>query len=137
MPVMPIEPAGHPADVTVDGVDPVDAVVAAVDAVVDVRDLQLPGLDELPGFRSGRVPVPALAALLASLDAAALLTDHEVLDLVAAYERLTSWAHGGGAAALAEFARRPEHVGPDPRVPLAAQGRVGDVVREFVTTEVA
>jgi len=47
-----------------------------------------------------------------------------VLEHIKASERLVAWVQAGQAGALAEFVRRPVHLGPDPRVALAARGPV-------------
>jgi hypothetical protein len=104
---------------------------------IDVSDLELPGLCDLPGSVDGQVPGWALHRLLDELDPATLRTDHEVLDYVAAAERLSSAAQARKLTATAEFVRRPEYVGPDPSVPLARRGPLGVVVREQPGLELA
>src|SRR5689334_6665914 len=104
---------------------------------IDVSDLQLPGLGDLPGSADGQVPGWALHRLLDELDPATLATDHEVLDYVAACRRVASQSTARELAATAEFVRRPEYVGPDPQVPLARRAAPGVVVREFAGLELA
>ena len=104
---------------------------------IDVSDLDIPGLTDLPGYADGCVPGPQLAALLDGIDPAALPTDHDVLDYVAATERATSWMQSLGFVGTAEFVRRPEYVGPDPAVPLARRVPRGEVAREFAGLEMA
>ena len=52
-------------------------------------------------------PGAELAARLASIDPAELDDDYDVLEVVAAWDRLKSWTDAGQLAAVAEFSRRP------------------------------
>jgi len=74
---------------------------------------------------------------LEGLDPATLVTDLEVLDYVAAWRRCTSAAAAGELAGVVEFVRRPEYVGPDPRVPLDRRVEPGEVAREQPGLELA
>ena len=104
---------------------------------IDVADLELPGLAQLPGYVEGRVPAWALSRLVEELDPDTLLTDGQALDFVAASRRLASWATSRELAGTAEFVRRPEYVGPDPVVPLARRAPAGQVARGFAGLEIA
>src|SRR6476659_4333712 len=104
---------------------------------IDVSDLELPGLVDLPGYADGHVPGGVLCALIDRIDPATLVTDREVVDYIAASRRCASWATSRELAATTEFVRRPEYVGPDPQVPLARRGAVGDVAREHAGLELA
>ncbi|MBO2446157.1 DUF222 domain-containing protein [Actinomadura barringtoniae] len=82
-------------------------------------------------------PGPALAAELARCDNGAL-TDGDLVEVMAAYRRLASWAEAGELAAIAELAeRRPAY----PYEHELADGRhtdhTGSPITEFVTDEVA
>ena len=103
---------------------------------VDVAGLRLPGLAELRACPEGCVEEAALAALLAAIDPAELMTDVEVLDLVTAWSRVTAWSQARGLRAVAEFARRPESVpGSDPLVARARRHRPGSVARWHTEAE--
>src|SRR3954465_10892176 len=81
---------------------------------VDASDLQVRGLDALRDGDNGTIGAAELVAVLAATDAALLADDAEVLDLVAACERLSSWAQGprsGGARRV----RPPTRGRPRPR----------------------
>jgi Domain of unknown function (DUF222) len=58
-----------------------------------------------------RPPGPSLAAELAAVDLAAL-SDGELIDVMAAWRRQTSWAQAGELAAVGELARRREAGAP-------------------------
>ena len=103
-----------------------DAPPAECTCGVDVAGLRLPGLAELRACPEGCVEEVALAALLAAIDPAELMTDVEVLDLVAAWSRVTAWSQARGLRAVAEFARRPESgPGSEPLVARARRHRPG------------
>ena len=68
---------------------------------VDVSDLEVPGLEVLSRDGCGCVSAGDLQMLLTSLDPAELATDYEVLDLVAAWDRLGSWVAAQQLAAIA------------------------------------
>jgi hypothetical protein len=106
-------------------------------AGVEVSDLQLPGLADLTRDPSGGVPAVELHALLASLAPQDLDTDYQVLDLVAAWDRLGSWVAAQQLVAVAEFARRPDVIGADPAVARSIRKPVGQVAREHPDDEVA
>ena len=77
-----------------------------------------------------------LAAFLAAIDPAELMTDVEVLDLVTAWSRVTAWSQARGLRAVAEFARRPESVpGSDPLVARARRHRPGSDARWHTEAE--
>lgn len=73
------------------------------------------------------VPGPRVAAALDALDAGAL-SDDELMDAMAAWRRVTSWAQSNELAVVAEFVRRREARHPD-----APGVRMG----EFVADEIA
>jgi hypothetical protein len=79
----------------------------------------------------------ALAASLAPLDSADVRSDHDLLEVIAAWERVISWAQEAQLAAVAEFVRRPLVVGPDPQEGWAKRAGVGKIVREFAEDELA
>jgi hypothetical protein len=66
---------------------------------IDVSGLRLPGLATLPICPEGCIDGAVLARHLAAIDPAELLTDAEVLDLVTALSRVTSWMQALGCAA--------------------------------------
>ena len=100
---------------------------------VDVSGLEfLAGLDGLARCADGTVAALVLATFLDGLDVAALDTDAEVLDVVAATNRLKGWVEALHYRAVAEFVRRPVHIGvEDPLVAKAARRPVGQVARDF------
>jgi hypothetical protein len=104
---------------------------------VDVSDLVLPGLAELPRDGDGCVTATQLQALLVSLAPEELSTDYEVVDLVAAWDRLGSWVAAQQLAAVAEFTRRPDVIGADPQVALTLRKPPGQVARQHPDDEVA
>jgi hypothetical protein len=79
----------------------------------------------------------ALAASLAPLDSSDVRSDHDLLEVVAGWERVISWAQEAQLAAVAEFVRRPVIVGTDPHAGWAARAGVGQMVREFADDELA
>lgn len=79
----------------------------------------------------------ALAASLAPLDSSDVRSDHDLLEVVAAWERVISWAQEAQLAAIAEFVRRPVIVGTDPHAGWAARAGAGQMVREFADDELA
>jgi hypothetical protein len=122
----------------------VDAVSCASDAAdaadctcgIDVSGLRLPGLSDLPACPEGCVDGAVLTPFLAALVPADLATDREVLDLVAAWARVTSWSQARGLRGVVEFARRPEAApGSDPLVARAGRRRLGSVARWHTDAE--
>jgi Domain of unknown function (DUF222) len=97
----------------------------------DLSGLELPGVD--PGALTG--DPGTLISAVASLTADQVSSDAEVLDLVAAWDRIATWAVARSVAVTAEFARRPA----DSRLgePGAARGPVGSVRRSHVDDELA
>lgn len=79
----------------------------------------------------------ALATSLAALDSSDVRSDHDLLEAIAGWDRVISWAQEAQLAAIAEFVRRPVVVGPDPHAGWAARKGVGQVVREFAEDEIA
>jgi len=104
---------------------------------IDVSDLELPGLAALPGYVDGHVPAGQLHTLLEEIDPATLATDYEVVDYVAACERVASAAAATKLAGVVELVRRPEYVGPDPQVALDRRAERGRVVRSGPGLELA
>ena len=103
---------------------------------VDVSGLDIPGLAGVPRSADGSVPGPVLAGFLSGLDVAALPSDHAVLEVAAGWERVTAWVQAAQLAVVAEFVRRPEHLGPDDALPPPA-APLGEVARGFPAEELA
>jgi hypothetical protein len=82
-------------------------------------------------------PGAELAARLAAINPADLDDDYDALELVAAWDRLKSWADAGQLAAVAEFARRPLSIGLTPDVARAKRGPLGSVRRSNPDDEIA
>jgi hypothetical protein len=82
------------------------------------------------------VAAPDLAEFLAGIDASAVTTDHEVLELVAAWDRLSSWASAQQLAAIAEFGRRPDVLGAEPKLAVASRAPQGGVLRVHPADEI-
>ena len=61
--------------------------------------------------------------------------DFDVLEIAAAWERIIAWATSGQLEAIAEFARRPSIIGPDPEAGRAARGAKGAIDREYAEEE--
>jgi hypothetical protein len=94
--------------------------------------------DETSGAAwASMLPGVELARLLASVDVAAVRSDADVLELIAAWERVISWAQVQQLDAIAEFVRRPVVVGTDPHAGWAARGVPGRPTREFADDELA
>jgi hypothetical protein len=79
----------------------------------------------------------ALAASLAPLDSSDVRSDHDLLEVIAAWERVISWAQEAQLAAVAEFVRRPVIVGTHPHAGWAARAGAGQMVRQFADDELA
>jgi hypothetical protein len=86
---------------------------------------------------AGMAPGPELATRLAAIRPADLDDDYEVLEVVAAWDRLKSWVDAGQLAAVAEFARRPWSIGETPETTRAKRGPLGSVRRSNPDDEVA
>jgi hypothetical protein len=82
-------------------------------------------------------PGPELAMRLAAIIPADLEDDYNVLEVVAAWDRLKSWTDAGQLAAVAEFARRPWSIGETPDVARARRGPLGSVRRSNPDDEIA
>ncbi len=82
-------------------------------------------------------PGVELASRLAGDQPADLDDDYAVLEVVAAWDRLKSWADAGQLAAVAEFARRPWSIGLTPDVARAKRGPLGSVRRSNPDDEIA
>src|SRR5918995_764713 len=81
-----------------------------------------------PGDVAGRSPAPSSAAALVQF-APAELSRHDLLEVMAGWERLLSWAQAMQADVIAEFARRR----PGPYAP----DEPGRAVSEFAADEIA
>jgi hypothetical protein len=116
---------------------PSDAASGYCQCGISIRGLRLPGIDELPACPEGFVDGAVLARFLGSIDPAELLTDGQVLDLVGAWGKVTSWSQARGLRAVAEFARRPEsHPSSDPLVARAQRQRLGGDARWHTEAEI-
>src|ERR1700690_515318 len=85
---------------------------------------------------AGIAPGPELAARLAMIAPADIETAYDVLEVVAAWDRLIAWTTAGQLAAVAEFARRPWSIGETPDVARAKRGPVGSVRRSNPDDEI-
>ena len=81
--------------------------------VVDVSGLQLPGLEALPRVGEDMVELGLLTSFLAAVEVSGLPSDYDVLELVAAWHRVTAASAAAELAAMAELGTRPEVFGPD------------------------
>ena len=82
-------------------------------------------------------PGAELATRLAAIDLSELDDDYDVIEVVAAWDRLKSWVDAGQLAAVAEFARRPLSIGLTPDVTRAKRGPLGSVRRSNPDDELA
>jgi Domain of unknown function (DUF222) len=84
-------------------------------------------------------PSVQLTSFLAGVTPALVDDDHDLLEVIAAWDRVTSWAAAHQLAAIAEFARRPwsTGVGPDTEVARAKRAPLGGVRRDFPDDEIA
>jgi hypothetical protein len=90
--------------------------------------LDLTGID-LPGLPSGSgADVMASIDVLMGTDPAALAEDYDVVEVIAAWERVRGWVEARRSEALVEFARRGGTAAPRPR---------GQVARPFPAEELA
>ncbi|MFZ0325173.1 MAG: DUF222 domain-containing protein [Actinomycetes bacterium] len=103
---------------------------------VDVDGLELPGLDQLPRQADGTIEGGALVTHLGRLTPDELETDYDVLELVAAWDRVSSWVSAQQLVAIAEFARRPDVLGADPELAKASRAPVGRVIRSHPDDEI-
>ena len=83
------------------------------------------------------MPGEALAALLVDCEPAALETDLDVLDLVAAWDKVASWVAARQSEAIAEFARRPDVLAADTDECLRNRLPLGEVARLHPDEELA
>jgi hypothetical protein len=81
-------------------------------------------------------PGVELAARLVAMSTADIDEDFDVLEVVAAYDRMIAWAHAGQLAAVADFARRPWSIGETPDVARAKHGPLGSVRRSNPDDEI-
>jgi hypothetical protein len=103
---------------------------------VDVDDIELPGLAALPRLDDGTVCGGTLIEFLGRLPVESLASDYDVLEWTAAWERVATWAQARACTGLAEFVRRPFHIGPEESA-VARRAPVGEMAREFANDEVA
>jgi hypothetical protein len=82
-------------------------------------------------------PGAELAALLSALRPADFDDDYDVLEVVAAWDRMIAWANAGQLAAVAEFARRPWSIGETPDVARAKHGPLVSLRRDNPDDEIA
>jgi hypothetical protein len=82
-------------------------------------------------------PGADLAARLAAINPAELSDDYDVLEVVAACDRLKSWADALQLAAVAEFSRRPMSFEQNADVARAKYGPLGSVRRSNPDDEIA
>ena len=83
------------------------------------------------------LPGVELAGMLSALDVADVRSDADLLEVIAAWERVVSWAQAQQLDAIAEFVRRPVIEGTDPHAGWAARGVPGRPTREFADDELA
>jgi hypothetical protein len=109
--------------------------------VVDVSGLEVPGLEALPRVGEDMVALGVVTSFLASLEVSGLRSDFDVLEVVAAWHRVTAASAAAELAAVAELAARPEVFGADddPRVIArrAQRAPAGTSTRAWVGDEVA
>ena len=103
---------------------------------VDVEGLDVPGVDQLPHHDDGTVAAAALLVHLQSIEAQALDSDYDVLELVSAWERVSSWVSAQQLTAMAEFARRPDVLGAEPELARASRAPMGTVRRNRPDDEI-
>ncbi|MDH4160072.1 MAG: HNH endonuclease [Actinomycetota bacterium] len=112
-----------------------------METVVDLAGLDLPGLESLHLDDTGHARLADLVAHLTSLDVAAVPHDFDVVEVVAAWERVTAAATAAQHAAVAELARRPEVIGadddPDVQARRAHRAEAGTNVRPWLGDELA
>ena len=83
------------------------------------------------------LPGVELASMLSAVAPSAIDDDGDLLDTIAGWDRLISWAHAKQAAAISEFARRPWSPGLSVDAARAKYGKLGSANREFVDDEIA
>jgi len=82
-------------------------------------------------------PGVELATRLMAITTADIHEDYDVLEVVAAWDRMIAWAHAGQLAAVADFARRPWSIGETPDAARAKHGPLGSVRRSNPDDEIA
>ena len=82
-------------------------------------------------------PGVELAARLVATAPADIEDDYDVLETVAAWDRMISWANAGQLAAVAELARRPWSLGVQHDVARAKHGPLGSLRRDHPDDELA
>src|SRR5665213_1010657 len=82
-------------------------------------------------------PGVELATRLMAITTADIHEDYDVLEVVAAWDRMSAWAHAGQLAAVADFARRPWSIGETPDAARAKHGPLGSVRRSNPDDEIA
>jgi hypothetical protein len=109
-------------------------------ARVDVSGLEVPGMDALPRV-GAEVELGVLAGFLSGLDLGSLPSDFDVLDVVAAWDRVVSSASAAQVVAVGELAARPEVYGPDDDPSVVARraerAPVGTTTRSWLAEELA
>ena len=75
--------------------------------------------------------------MLSAVAPSAIDDDGDLLETIAGWDRLISWAHAKQAAAIGEFARRPWSVGQTNDEARAKYGKLGSATREFVDDELS
>jgi hypothetical protein len=83
------------------------------------------------------LPGAELASMLNAAAPSCVDDDGVLLDAIAGWDRIISWAHAKQAAAIAEFARRPWSPGLSVDEARAKYGKLGSATREFVDDEIA
>jgi hypothetical protein len=107
-------------------------VMRGVAMGIDVSGFShLPGIDDVPRLADRTVSARALCAYADTVDESLLDSDDQALELAVLFDRITAWAQGRQASALAEFARRPRTLCEDPVVNRAQRAPVGRDIREL------
>ena len=104
---------------------------------IDVSGIDLAGLDALPSIGDGLVDPATLVGWLLANPAEELLTDYEVVEHAAAWERVRTFSAAQAITSMTEFARRPEYVGPHPEVGRPRRAPVGTAIRLYPNDELA
>jgi hypothetical protein len=109
--------------------------------VVDVSGLEVPGLEGLPRVAGDVVALGVLTSFLSAVDVSGLRSDFDVLEVVAAWDRVVASASAAQLHAVSELAARPEVFGADddPRVIArrAVRAPAGTTTRTCIGDEVA
>jgi len=103
---------------------------------MNVSGIDLPAV-QVVADEVGRADVGAVFAVLTALDPAALVEDHDVVELIAGLAELRTWLEAHEEAVLLTFARRHHLASAADPTSVILSGEPGEVIWPFTAEELA